>query len=160
MTPNEVENAADPADDPLQLHHVGLAVDSIVAHAEHYRRSLGLELTGQIVEDEIQRVRVAFARVGPDTFIELVEPIDADSPIGRMLKTGGGIYHMCYLVADIDAAIARVCAAGGRHISGPSPARAFEGRRIAWVYTPARTLVEFLERDPVDAVATEERTPC
>ncbi|MQA28700.1 MAG: hypothetical protein GEU82_02515 [Luteitalea sp.] len=135
----------------IRLHHVGLAVDSIAAHAEHYRRSLGIELAGEIVEDEIQRVRVAFAQVGPETFIELVEPIGADSPIARVLERGGGLYHMCYLVANVEAAMDRVCRSGGRRVSGPSPARAFGGRRIAWVYTANRTLIEFLERDSAES---------
>lgn len=138
----------------MKLHHVGLAVDSIAAHAEHYERSLGIALTSEIVEDEIQRVRVAFAAVGPDTFVELVEPLDAESPIARVLTNGGGIYHLCYEVPDLDAAVDRVCRAGGRRVSGPSPARAFGGRRIVWVYTPNRTLVEFLEqehKEPADA---------
>ncbi len=140
-----IEESAQPSDAVMRLHHVGLAVDSITAHAEQYRQSLGIELSGPVVEDEIQRVRVAFAPVGPDVFIELVEPLDPESPIARVLKNGGGIYHLCYLVADVDAAVDRVCRAGGRQVSGPSPARAFGGRRIAWVYTANRTLVEFLE---------------
>jgi methylmalonyl-CoA/ethylmalonyl-CoA epimerase len=132
----------------MTLHHVGLAVDSIASHAEHYRQALGIELSGDIVEDEIQRVRVAFAPVGPNVFIEFVEPLDADSPIARVLKNGGGVYHLCYLVPNIEAAIERVRRAGGRLVSGPTPARAFAGRRIAWVYTSTRTLLEFLEESP------------
>ena len=130
----------------MTLHHVGLAVDSIASHAEQYRQALGIDLCGEIVEDDIQRVRVAFARVGPNTFIELVEPLDASSPIAGVLKNGGGIYHLCYLVPDLDGAIDRVRKAGGRLVSGPNPARAFGGRRIAWVYTSTRTLIEFLEQ--------------
>jgi len=132
----------------VKLHHVGIAVDSIVHHAEQYGRSLGIKLSTDIVEDEIQRVRVAFASVGADTFIEFVEPLDEMSPVTRLLKNGGGVYHLCYAVPDLDDAIAQVCREGGRLIQGPTPARAFGGRPIAWVYTSSRNLVEFLEEAP------------
>ena len=32
-------------------------------------------------------------------------------------------------------------------ISPPAPAVAFDGRRIAWVYTPTRQLIELLEEE-------------
>jgi methylmalonyl-CoA/ethylmalonyl-CoA epimerase len=129
----------------MRLHHIGIAVDNIATHAEAYRRALGIDLSTEVVEDPIQRVRVAFARVGTDSFIEWIEPMDESSPIASVLRNGGGIYHVCYEVSNLEAAIEQVRNSGGRHVSGPDPAAAFGGRRIAWVYTPNRTLVEFLE---------------
>ncbi len=128
----------------MTLHHVGIAVESIARSAEQYRAALGLALAGDIVEDPIQKVRVAFVPAGNGTFIEFVEPAGPDSPVTRVLHKGGGLYHVCYQVSDLHAAIARVQAAGGRLVSGPAPAKAFGGRSIAWVYTPDRSLVEFL----------------
>lgn len=129
----------------MRLHHLGIAVSSIAKHAEQYRQALGINLTSEIIEDEIQRVRVAFAQVGENTFIEFVEPLGDDSPITRLLQRGGGLYHVCYLVSDLETSVEQVRQAGGRLISGPSPARAFGGRHIAWVYTPDRSLVELLQ---------------
>lgn len=129
----------------MKLHHVGMAVSSIAEHAEQYRRALGISLTSEIIEDELQQVRVAFAQVGDGVFIEFVEPLSDDSPISNLLKRGGGLYHSCYVVPDIEAAIEQVRQAGGAIVSGPMPARAFDNRRIAFVYTPGRSLVEFLE---------------
>lgn len=129
----------------MKLHHVGMAVSSIAEHAEHYRRALGISLTSEIIDDELQKVRVAFAQVGDGVFIEFVEPLSDDSPISNLLKRGGGLYHSCYVVPDIEAAIEQVRQAGGVIVSGPMPARAFDNRRIAFVYTPGRSLVEFLE---------------
>lgn len=131
----------------MTLHHVGIAVESIAAAAEQYGRALGITLSTEIIEDEIQRVRVAFALVAPGVFVEFVEPLDAESPISRVLKSGGGIYHLCYTVPDLESAVTKVCEAGGRKVSGPSPARAFAGRRLAWVYTANRTLVELVEEE-------------
>jgi hypothetical protein len=49
-------------------------------------------------------------------------------------------------VPDIGAAIEQARSAGGRLVSGPLPARAFNGRLIAFVYTQAHGLVEFLAK--------------
>ena len=129
----------------MKLHHVGVAVRSIAEHAEQYRQAFGITLTSQIIEDDLQKVRVAFAQVGDGVFIEFVEPLGDNSPIANLLKRGGGLYHVCYLVPDIEAAIERVRRAGGVIVSGPTPARAFDNRQIAFVYTPERSLVEFLQ---------------
>jgi methylmalonyl-CoA/ethylmalonyl-CoA epimerase len=128
----------------MRVHHVGIAVNSIAKHAEQYRRALGIPLTSEVVEDEVQNVRVAFAEAG-DILIEFVEPLGDDSPVTALVSRGGGLYHVCYVVRDVEAAIERVRQAGGRLISGPSPARAFDGRQIAFVFTPDRSVVEFLE---------------
>jgi methylmalonyl-CoA/ethylmalonyl-CoA epimerase len=129
----------------MKLHHVGVAVKSIAEHAEQYRQAFGITLTSQIIEDELQKVRVAFGQVGDGVFIEFVEPLGENSPITNLLKRGGGLYHVCYLVPDIEAAIEQVRRAGGVIVSGPTPARAFDNRQIAFVYTPERSLVEFLQ---------------
>src|SRR2546422_2550004 len=97
----------------MKLHHVGVAVSGIAKHAEQYRRAFGISLTSEIIEDELQKVRVAFAQVGDGVFIEFVEPLGDDSPICNLLKRGGGLYHLCYLVPDIEAAIEQVRRAGG-----------------------------------------------
>ena len=130
----------------IKLHHFGIAVHNIAASAQQYHRALGIAVDGKIIEDEIQKVRVAFAPTGNGTFLEFVEPITDDSPVCGVLKRGGGLYHVCYIVPDLMAAINRVEQAGGRCISGPVPASAFAGRQIAWVYTPDRSLIEFLEQ--------------
>ncbi|MCP9496610.1 MAG: VOC family protein [Pyrinomonadaceae bacterium MAG19_C2-C3] len=129
----------------MKLHHVGIAVESIARAAANYEQSFGIKLTSEIIDDERQRVRVAFAEAGAGVFIEFVEPLGADSPITRLLEKGGGLYHVCYLVTDIEVAVERVREAGGVVVSRPTPAAAFDNRRIAFVYTRDRNLVEFLE---------------
>ena len=129
----------------MRLHHVGVAVPSIELAAAQYRQAFGIQLSTEIIADELQKVRVAFAPVGDGVFVEFVEPLGEHSPVTGVLRKGGGLYHVCFVVADIDAAIDQSSRSGGRTVSAPQPARAFGGRRIAFVYTPQRSLVEFLE---------------
>jgi methylmalonyl-CoA/ethylmalonyl-CoA epimerase len=130
---------------PIRLHHLGIAVRSIAKQGAGYCEMFGIEAPGQPVNDELQKVRVAFADLGNGVAIEFVEPLGEDSPIQRILNRGGGLYHVCYEVSDLEAHVERVRARGGLLVNGPVPASAFGGRRIAFVYTPGHDLVEFVE---------------
>ena len=66
------------------------------------------------------------------------------SPIDRILKKGGGPYHICYQVQDINVAIAYLTEQGSHLVSGPVPAVAFEMREIAWLMTEVDLLVELV----------------
>lgn len=78
--------------------------------------------------------------------MELIAPLTDDSPIRRLLAKGGGAYHICYEVDNVEAALAEIRPKKCLIVSGPVPAVAFGGRKIAWFYTPANQLVEVVER--------------
>ena len=132
----------------IGLDHVGYAVDNIERYLESFFRPAFAPLSiSPVVEDPIQKVRVAFARLADGTRIELIEPISPDSPIQRHLaQHRGGFYHLCYGVADIEAAVQRFVELRAILVSPPVPAAAFGGRKIAFVYTPQADLIEFVEQ--------------
>jgi len=132
---------------PLRLHHVGFVVASIEAAAPGFARSMGAEWDGQIIHDPLQKVRVIFltTRAG-DPQIELIEPAGEDSPVLRFLQEkGGGLNHVCYEVDDLEKELAEFRSRGAIIAKRPKPAVAFGGRRIAWVVTAEKLLVELLE---------------
>ena len=101
--------------DPPILDHIGIAVESIDAGLSIYR-ALGIEVEG-IEEVAEQGVRVAFLPVG-DPRIELLEPLDDDSPIARHLdRRGPGLHHICFRVPDIREVMARLKENGFRLLS-------------------------------------------
>jgi methylmalonyl-CoA/ethylmalonyl-CoA epimerase len=65
--------------------------------------------------------------------------------------------HVCYEVDDLDLQIRQMRAAGSVVAKPPLPAVAFDGRRIAWMFTPDRLLIELLERE-TGPLRTEART--
>jgi methylmalonyl-CoA/ethylmalonyl-CoA epimerase len=128
------------------FHHIGVAVQDLSAAIPIYKALFGYELRSGPFEDPIQRVSVCFlSREEGDTVIELVAPLGTNSPIDRTLKKGGGPYHVCYQVRDLDAAIGHLVAKGSFLLSGPVPAVAFSMRRIAWLMTEGNLLVELLQ---------------
>jgi methylmalonyl-CoA/ethylmalonyl-CoA epimerase len=128
------------------FHHVGIAVRDLPAAIPVYKTLFGYEMTSGPFDDPIQNVSVCFLSRGEgDTVLELVAPLGPNSPIDRILKKGGGPYHICYQVPDIRAAIAELAGKGAILLSGPVPAVAFAGREIAWLMTEVNLLVELLQ---------------
>lgn len=136
-----------PAATGPKFHHVGLVVASIDDCIKNFTDTLQARWTGRIFEDPLQRVRVTFlaTRVG-DTQIELVEPLGVDSPVSRFLADNhGGLHHLCFETLDLDYELVRLRQARCLIVSRPKPAVAFEGRRIAWVLSAQKLLLEYLE---------------
>ena len=129
----------------IRLHHVGVVVDSVNGQADLLQEVFGFELHGEPVVDPLQDVKVAFINPGADVLIELIEPLSSDSPVSQFLAKGGGLNHLCYSVPVLQEAIDRLRAKGSLIVSDPKPAAAFNGRRIAFLYTRERQLVELLE---------------
>ena len=125
---------------------MGFVVADIATAMPAFVRSMAAEWDGQIFEDPLQKVKVAFmtTRTG-DAQIELVQPMGENSPVQRFLQQGGGMHHLCYEVADLEAELAAFRSRGAAIASRPKPAVAFGGRRIAWVITSEKFLVELLE---------------
>lgn len=133
---------------PATFHHVGYAVASIAETAQEFARSIGAAWDGIIIHDPFQEARVTFLRcAGPESpAIELVEPAGEKSPLHKFVAKGGGLHHVCYEVESLEAELERSRAAGCLMVKNPLPAVAFGGRRVAWVYTRQKLLVEYLER--------------
>jgi len=76
-----------------KINHIGIAVKSISAVFDFYEEILGLEFQGY-EEVKEQGVRVAFFKLG-ESRIELLEPLNNDSPIAKFIeKKGEGIHHL------------------------------------------------------------------
>jgi methylmalonyl-CoA/ethylmalonyl-CoA epimerase len=131
------------------LHHLGFAVSSISAVAEGFALSMSARWAGEIIHDPIQQVRVAF--FSPvnmrNPVFELIEPASEVSPVSTFLKKGGGLHHVCYEIDDLEAGLREARSVGLAIVADPAPAVAFDGRRIAWVCSKKRLLMELLERN-------------
>ena len=140
---------------PLRLHHVGFVVASIEQAMPGFVRSLAATWDERVIHDPLQKVKVAFltTRAG-DPQIELVEPAGEDSPVSGFLARGGGLHHVCYEVGDLEGQLDEFRSRGAVIAKRPKPAVAFGGRRIAWVITAEKLLVELLE----ESLAVERRS--
>jgi methylmalonyl-CoA/ethylmalonyl-CoA epimerase len=131
----------------ISLHHVGFVVRSIQDSVDRFAKSIGSSWDGKIFLDPLQGARVTFLRSTGEapSCVELVEPAGEKSPVTNFLARGGGLHHLCYEVKSLDRHLEYTKSTGGVVVRPPLPAVAFEQRRIAWVFTRERLLLEFLE---------------
>ena len=104
-----------------KLNHVAIVVPDLAAATATYRDTLGGEVS-EPVDLPAHGVTTVFVKL-PNTKIELLHPLGASSPIARFLEKnpGGGMHHVCYEVEDIEAAAARLQAAGATVLGDGKP---------------------------------------
>jgi methylmalonyl-CoA/ethylmalonyl-CoA epimerase len=94
-----------------KIDHIGISVrDMKKAKAMYVQLSGATILHEEFLEQE--QLHVAFLQLG-DTSLELLQPVNEDSNVGKFIaKRGEGIHHIAYEVADIRAEMARLKKSG------------------------------------------------
>ena len=100
------------------IDHLGIAVRSIDRALEFYQEQLGLSVGAR---ETVQHEKVHVAMLPLEgSRIELLEPTEADSPVGKFLdKRGEGLHHVALRVPDLNAAVERLRASGARLLNEP-----------------------------------------
>jgi methylmalonyl-CoA/ethylmalonyl-CoA epimerase len=116
-----------------RLNHVAIAVSNLAAGVAVYRDTLGAKVSAPQVLPE-HGVTVVFVEL-PNTKIELLEPIDAASPIAKFLERNpaGGIHHVCYEVTDILAARDKLKAQGAKVLGDGTPRMGAHGKPVLFL---------------------------
>lgn len=127
-----------------RLNHVAIAVKDLSAATALYRDTLGARVSQPLPQPE-HGVTVVFVEL-PNTKIELLEPLGADSPVAKFLdrNTDGGIHHICYEVDDILAARDRLKQKGARILGSGEPRIGAHGKPVLFLHPKdfGGTLVE------------------
>jgi len=83
-----------------RIHHVGIVVNRLADAYGFYRDTLGLPLVKEATIPD-QHVRAALLGAG-ESEVELLEPLDPSSGVGRYLaRHGEGLHHLCFDTPDI-----------------------------------------------------------
>lgn len=130
---------------PRAFDHVAFAVHNLEEAIQQYQKLLKVEVAHRERIEE-QGVEEALLRVG-ESYIQLLQPIRADSPVGKFLeKKGPGIHHVGYRVDSVEEAILQFKAAGARLID-ERPRRGSRNTKIAFVHPAAMggVLVELVQ---------------
>jgi methylmalonyl-CoA/ethylmalonyl-CoA epimerase len=131
----------------LKLHHIGIVVKDLASQGAAYADTLAYIPCSPVIHDPIQKVHAQFWKDDQGALIELIAPASQDSPVWRDSRKGGGLNHLCYEVENIVQQVDESLSKGGMLIREVSPAIAFGGRRIAFVYFLELGLIEFLETE-------------
>jgi methylmalonyl-CoA epimerase len=128
-----------------EIDHVAIAVNDLDAAIGWYEEMFGATVAHREVVER-DGVEEALLKVA-DSYIQLLTPLSADSPVAKYLERNGeGIHHVGYRVDDCAAALAALKAHGVRVIdSVPRPGS--RGTTVAFVHPKAAfgTLVELVQ---------------
>jgi methylmalonyl-CoA epimerase len=128
-----------------EIDHVAIAVNDLDAAIGWYEEMFGATVAHREVVER-DGVEEALLKVA-DSYIQLLTPMSADSPVAKYLERNGeGIHHVGYRVDDCAAALAALQAHGVRVIdSVPRPGS--RGTTVAFVHPKAAfgTLVELVQ---------------
>jgi methylmalonyl-CoA/ethylmalonyl-CoA epimerase len=115
-----------------RVDHIGVAVDDLDAAIALHELTYGMAVAHREVVEE-QGVEAVLLDVG-ENHVELLRPLDEDTPVGRFLaKRGPGLHHVAYQVADVQATLDTLRERGLRLID-ESPRTGIRGSRVAFLH--------------------------
>jgi len=119
----------------IRIDHLGIAVRSIDEALKFYAGQLGM---GVALRESVAQEKVMAAMLPVDgSRMELLEPTEPDSVIGRFIeKRGEGLHHVALRVPDLRGAITRLRNGGARVLNEPQ--RGAGGHEYVFVH-PAST---------------------
>jgi methylmalonyl-CoA/ethylmalonyl-CoA epimerase len=128
-----------------RIDHIGVAVEQIEPSLKLYRDGFQMRVAHREVVSE-QGVEAVLLDLG-ENHVELLAPLDADTPVGRFLaRKGPGLHHVAYQVDDIDATLAALKREGMALIDD-EPRTGIRGSRVAFMHPGATggVLTEIVE---------------
>ena len=130
----------------MKLHHIGIVVPKIKDSIGEITNYIKFETISTTIPVQSQKVNICFLKIG-EPFLELIEPVEKDSPVYDFAKNGGGVHHICFEVSDINAQLTDMENKGA--IVLVRPVIGFDNRLIAFVDLNMKntkcSLIELLE---------------
>jgi methylmalonyl-CoA/ethylmalonyl-CoA epimerase len=130
-----------------KLDHIGIAVKDLDQAMKLYQEAFGIE-PSIVYESSYTKAKIAFFPIG-EVRVELIQPINPDSVVGRFLeKKGEGIHHISYRVKDVDGSLAELERKGVQLIDKKSR-QVRENERVAFLHPKSTNgvLVELIQED-------------
>ena len=117
-----------------RLNHVAIAVPDLMEAAAQYKQMLGASV-GEPQDEPDHGVTVIFIEL-PNTKIELLHPLGANSPINAFLEKNpsGGVHHVCYEVQDIIKARDHLSSEGARILGSGEPKIGAHGKPVLFLH--------------------------
>lgn len=127
----------------LSFHHVGYATKNI-SNEINFFLNMGYVLESDYFEDTLQGVRGCFMH-GNGPRIELLENLPNHHTLDTWIENGIKMYHMAFLCDNLNSNIEIFIKSGSKVVCKPTPAAAFNGRKICFIMLKNFQLIELIE---------------
>ena len=130
-----------------RLNHIAIAVPDIIIASDMWHKALGAKVSDPQTLYE-HGVKVVFIN-SPNTKVELLEPLNENSPISKFLKKNpnGGMHHICYEVRDLKSASKKLKEVGATILGDGNPKIGAHGNPVIFLQPSdfSGTLIELEE---------------
>lgn len=140
-----------------KIEHIGIAVKDLEQSNRLFEKLLGTAHY-KIEEVTSEGVKTSFFKSGPNK-IELLEALDANSPIAKFIdKKGEGVHHIAFAVDDIVAEIKRLKSEGFT-VLNDTPKRGADNKLVAFIHPKSANgvLVELCQEMPLSSPGQDGR---
>jgi len=129
----------------MVIDHIGVVVRSLEEGLNQWEALFGYRRNSEIVLNRRQKVRVVFLTKEGSVTVKLIEAAAPDSPVSAMAKRGGGLHHLCFRCAALQAQVELLKAHGAILMVAPQPGEAFKNHDIAFLMTRNNLQVELID---------------
>src|SRR6266851_502909 len=130
----------------LTFHHLGVASPDLAAEGQALS-SLGYPSVGTPFTESMLDVRGLFLR-GCAPTLEVLEQLPGSTVLQGWLARRVPISHQAFLADPLEPELQKLQARGARLLGRPTPAVAFEGRRVCFVMLRGSILTELVDAGP------------
>ncbi|TDE57632.1 methylmalonyl-CoA epimerase [Nonomuraea mesophila] len=121
----------------LRIDHIGIACRDLEQQISLFSDTFDLTVVAREVNEE-QGVKEAMLHIsdgeGGGSYIQLLEPLSEDSPVGKFLaKRGEGVHHVAFGVRDVTDAMDKISERGVRLLD-ERPRHGSMDSRIAFLH--------------------------
>ncbi|ENK0555897.1 VOC family protein [Clostridium sporogenes] len=128
----------------MKISHIGYAVKDIDIAVDEFKK-LGFKKIKEKIVDKKRNVIIQFMD-NKSCCIELIAPLDEESPVKNILKKLGDTpYHICYETNNIVEKIDELKRDKYFLIEHPSNAIAMEGNQVAFLYKKNVGIIELVQ---------------
>ena len=116
------------------INHIAIAVPDLDVASAQWRERFGAVVSApkRLPKHGVKVVFIAAS----NGKIELLEPLDDNSPIGKFLERNpdGGLHHICFDVPDLIASRNQLLATGARILGSPDPEIGAHGKPVLFIH--------------------------
>lgn len=128
----------------MKFHHIGIACYDIEVSKIFYE-NMGYKASDRII-DPIQDIEICFLHKNGQPLIELLAPLDENSPVNRTLSANGvSPYHICYSVSDITLSIKQLRREKFVQVGREAKACAMNDALVCFLFRKDVGLIELVE---------------
>jgi methylmalonyl-CoA/ethylmalonyl-CoA epimerase len=129
------------------FHHIGYVTDSIEKTSALYQAA-GYHVSETTI-DPVQQTKICFLSKEGNPDIELIEPLDENSSVNKVLKRNGGAapYHICYETDDVNRDFDALLAIGYTPLFRPVEATALNDKLICYFYKKETGFIEIVNKN-------------